>query len=72
MYIMSFDIFFGEEKFSWLSSKNKVADEDFHFQRHENVFVKLQCLVLELLFISHLVIFLTLQRPQVCFASHYH
>ena len=47
--------FFGEEKFSWLSSKNKVADEDFHFQRHANVFVKLKCLVLELLFISHLV-----------------
>ena len=24
---LSFDDFFGEEKFSWLPSKNKVADE---------------------------------------------
>ena len=26
--------FFGEEKFSWLPSKYKVADENLHFQRH--------------------------------------
>ena len=32
--------FFGEEKFSWLPSKNKVAEENFHFQRHTNFLVK--------------------------------
>ena len=37
--------FFGEEKFSWLPSKNKVADENLHFQRHTNFLVKLQCQV---------------------------
>ena len=40
--------FVGEEKFSWLPSKNKVADINLHFQRHTNVLVKLQCSVLEL------------------------
>ena len=34
-------IFFGEEKFSWLPSKNKVADENSYFQRHTNFLVKL-------------------------------
>ena len=29
-------------------SKNKVADENLHFQRHTNFLVKLQCLILEL------------------------
>ena len=46
-----FDGFFGEE-FSWLPSKNKVADEDLHLQRHTIFLVKFQCLVLELLFIN--------------------
>ena len=45
----SFDELFWRRKFSWLPSKNKVADENLHFQRH---IVKLQCLVLELLFIN--------------------
>ena len=43
---------FGEEKFSLLRSKYKMADENLHFQRHANFLVKLQFLVLELLFIS--------------------
>ena len=34
--------FFGEEKFRWLPSKNKVADENLHFQRHNKILVKLQ------------------------------
>ena len=46
----SFDDFFGEKKFSWLPFKNKVADENLHSQRHTNFLVKLQCLVLELVF----------------------
>ena len=29
--------------FSWLPSKNKVADENLQFQRHTNFLVKLQC-----------------------------
>ena len=37
--------FFGEEKFSLLPSKNKVAGKKFHFQRHTNFLVKLQCSV---------------------------
>ena len=36
---------FGEEKFSWLTSKNKVAVGNLHFQRHTNFLVKLQCSV---------------------------
>ena len=47
----SFDEFFGEEKFSWLPSKNKVTD----FQRHTNFLIKLKCLDLELLLISFFV-----------------
>ena len=47
--------FFKEDKFSWLPSKNKVADENLHFERHTNFPVKLQCLVLELVFISYFV-----------------
>jgi hypothetical protein len=34
--LLSFNVF-GEEKFSWLPSKNKVADENLHFQRHTNI-----------------------------------
>ena len=34
------------------SSKNKVADENLHFQRHTSFPVKWQCLVFKLLFIS--------------------
>jgi hypothetical protein len=56
--------FFGEEGFSLLASKNKVADENLHFQRHTNVLVKLQCLVLELLFISYF-----LEGSQLNFSS---
>ena len=37
--------FFGKEKFSWLPSWNKLSDVDFHFQRHTNFLVKLQCSV---------------------------
>ena len=33
--------------------KNKVADENLRFQRHTNFLAKLQCLLLELLFISY-------------------
>jgi len=44
-------VIFGEEKFSWLPSKNKVADENLHFQRHTNFPVKLQCSVFKLIFI---------------------
>ena len=36
-------ICFGKEKFSWLPSKDKVADENLYFQRHTNFLVKLQC-----------------------------
>ena len=43
--LLSFDDFFGEEKFSWLPSKNKVANENLHIQRHTNLLVKLQCSV---------------------------
>ena len=47
--LLSFDGFsFGEEKFSWLPSTNRVADENLHFQRHTNFLFKLQCSVLEL------------------------
>ena len=49
--------FFGEEKISWgLPSKKKLVDENLHFQRHTNFLVKLQRLVLELLFISYFVL----------------
>ena len=34
-----------KEKFSWLISKNKVADDNLHFQWHTNFLVKLQCSV---------------------------
>ena len=44
---------FLEKKNSWLHVKNKVADENLHSQRQINFRVKLQCLVLELLFISY-------------------
>ena len=43
--LLSFDDFFGEEKFSWLPSKNKVANENLHIQRQTNLLVKLQCSV---------------------------
>ena len=33
--------FFGEEKFSQLPSKHKVAYENLHIQRHKNFLVKL-------------------------------
>ena len=33
--------FFGEENFSWFPSKNKVANENLHFQRHKKILVKL-------------------------------
>ena len=53
----SFDeFFFGDKKFSWMPSKNKVTDEDLHFQRHKNILVKLKCLVLALLFISYFLL----------------
>jgi len=38
-------VIFGEEKFSWLPSKNKVADENLHLQRHTNFLVKLQWII---------------------------
>ena len=38
---------FEGEKFSWLPSKNKVADKNLHFQRHTNFLYNVQ------LFISH-------------------
>ena len=47
-----FTKFFGKEEFSWPPSKNKVADENLHFQRHTNFLINLQCSVL---FISHFV-----------------
>ena len=40
--------FFWEEKFIWLPSTNKKADESLHFQRHTIFFVKLQCPFLRL------------------------
>ena len=48
----SFDKIFGEEKFSLLPSKYKVAAENLHFHRHTNFLIKLQFLVL---FISYFV-----------------
>ena len=42
-----------EAKFSCSTSKNKVADENLHIQRHTIFLVKLQCSVL---FISHFVL----------------
>ena len=47
---------FGEEKFSRLPSKNKVADEKLHFQRNTNFLVNIICLVLELLFIRYYIV----------------
>ena len=44
--------FFGEEKFSCLPSKNKVADKNLHFQRHTNFLVKLQCFLSVTLFLK--------------------
>ena len=38
-----------------LPSKNKVADENLHFHSNTNFLINLQCLVLELLFISYFV-----------------
>ena len=38
--LVSYDDFFGEEKFSWLPSKNKVVVENLHFQRHKIFLVK--------------------------------
>ena len=46
------------QKICWLPSKNKVADENLHFQRHKFFLVKLQRLVLELLFISYFFLYL--------------
>ena len=46
--LLSFDDFFGEEKFSWLHLKNEVADENLHFScKYLNYFSR-QCSVLEL------------------------
>ena len=42
-------IFFGKERISWLPPKNKVADENLHFQRHTSFLVKLQYFIFELL-----------------------
>jgi hypothetical protein len=47
--------FLGEEKLSRLPSKNQVAVENLHFQRHTNFLIKLQCSVLKNLFISYFV-----------------
>jgi hypothetical protein len=44
-----------KEKFCWLPFKNKVADENLNFQRHTNLNVKSQCLVLYLRLISYIV-----------------
>ena len=56
--------FFGEEKINWLPSKNKVADENLHFQRHTNFLVKIQCLVLELFFNSYFASKLNVSSPK--------
>ena len=45
LILLLFDELFGEEKFSWQPSKDKVADENLHFQRHTNLLIKLQCLI---------------------------
>ena len=48
--LLSFDDFFREEKFFWLPFKNKVSDENLHFQGHSNFLVKLQVNLCQKLF----------------------